>query len=108
MILPALSMLADMIYQLHHCRRWLEYMLSRCNHMTQADTVIMTNQNQRSEAPQEIIQDIITGFPDEILDNNARKPWAGGFLQDPCRVSHTVREFLFYHQNVYDSQASLL
>ena len=71
----------------------------------QADTVIMTNQNQRSEAPEEIIRDIITGFPDEILDNNARKPWAGGFLQDPSRVSPTVREFLFYHQNVYDSQA---
>ncbi|KAL0055346.1 hypothetical protein WJX82_010861 [Trebouxia sp. C0006] len=66
-----------------------------------ADTVIMTNQNQRSEAPEVIIQDIITGFPDEILDNNARKPWAGGFLQDPSRVSPTVREFLFYHQNVW-------
>ena len=66
----------------------------------QADTVIMTNQNQRSEAPEEIIQDIITGFPDEILDDNARRPWAGGFLQDPTRVSITVREFLFNKQNV--------
>lgn len=66
-----------------------------------ADTVIMTNQNQRSEPPEEIIQDIITGFPDEILDKNARRPWAGGFLQDPSRVSHTVREFLFYNQNIW-------
>ncbi len=91
---------ANTIHPLHHRRRWLEYMLSRCNYVMQADTVIMTNQNQRSEAPEEIIQDIITGFPDEILDKNARKPWAGGFLQDPSRVSHTVREFLFYNQNV--------
>ena len=98
--MPALSMLANTIYELHHCRRWQKVMLSRCNHVMQADTVIMTNQNQRSEPPEEIIQDIITGFPDEILDKNARRPWAGGFLQDPSRVSHTVREFLFYNQNM--------
>ena len=67
--------------------------------LVQADTVILTNQNQRSEPPQQIIQDIITGFPDEMLDMNARRPWVGGFLQDPARVSWTVREFLFEDQN---------
>ena len=58
----------------------------------QADSVFITNQNQRSESREQIVQDIISGFPDEILDKNANKPWTGGFLQDPSRVSYTVRE----------------
>lgn len=74
--------------------------LRRHDPLLQADTVFITNQNQRSEPPQQIIQDIITGFPNEILDKNARRPWIGGFLQDPARVPHTVREFLFEDQNM--------
>lgn len=60
----------------------------------QADTVILTNNNYRTDNPQTIVRDIIAGFPDEILDRNARKPWPGGFLQDPRHVEWTVRPFL--------------
>ena len=68
--------------------------------VVQADSVFITNHNQRSKAPDQIVRDIISGFPDEILDKNANKPWAGGFLQDPHRVSSTVREFLWEGQNM--------
>ena len=67
--------------------------------MPQADTVILTNQNQRSEDPHKIILDICTGYPPEIQDSSARRPWTDGFLQDPVRVPWTAREFVWEHQN---------
>ena len=67
----------------------------------QSNTLFITNQNQRSEPPEQIVRDIVAGFQDDILDRNASKPWKGGFLQDACRVSPTVREFLFEGQNWY-------
>ena len=65
----------------------------------QSNTLFITNQNQRSEPPEQIVRDIVAGFPDDILDRNAGKPWKGGFLQDARRVSATVRPFLFEGQN---------
>ncbi|KAL3149615.1 hypothetical protein ABBQ32_002384 [Trebouxia sp. C0010 RCD-2024] len=64
-----------------------------------ADTVIITNQNQRSEDPNQIVQDIISGFPEDILEYNAKKPWPGGILQDVQRAEYTLREFVFEGQN---------
>lgn len=65
----------------------------------QADTVIITNQNQRSEDPNQIVQDIISGFPEDILEYNAKKPWPGGILQDVQRPEYTLREFVMEGQN---------
>lgn len=65
----------------------------------QADTVIICNQNQRSEDPHQIVQDIISGFPEDILEYNAKKPWPGGILQDLQRAEYTLREFVMEGQN---------
>ena len=65
----------------------------------QADTVIITNQNQRSEDPDHIVNDIIQGFPQDILQYSAKKPWPGGILQDLQRAEYTVREFVMEGQN---------
>lgn len=65
----------------------------------QADTVIITNQNQRSEDPNQIVQDIISGFPEEILEYSSKRPWPGGILQDVMRAEYTLREFVFEGQN---------
>ena len=74
----------------------------RCTHCltcVQADTVIITNQNQRSEDPNQIVQDIISGFPEDILEYNSKQPWPGGVLQDFNRAEYTLREFVFDGQN---------
>lgn len=70
-----------------------------CLTCMQADTVIITNQNQRSEDPNQIVQDIISGFPEDILEYNAKKPWPGGILQDVQRPEYTLREFVMEGQN---------
>jgi hypothetical protein len=61
----------------------------------QADIVILTNDNPREEAPDEIIADIVAGFPEYVLKHNAIQPFAPGFLQDPGRVEYTDLEFLW-------------
>lgn len=84
---------------------WLHVRLKDDDHrpltvlVVQSNTLFITNQNQRSEPPEQIVRDIVAGFPDDILDRNASKPWKGGFLQDACRVSPTIRPFLFEGQN---------
>ena len=55
----------------------------------QADIVILTNDNPREEAPDEIIADIVAGFPEYVLKHSAIQPFAPGFLQDPGRVEYT-------------------
>ena len=55
----------------------------------QAEVVFFTNQNQRREDPPSIINDMLQGLPDEILEWNndmINTGWKGGFLQDPIRV----------------------
>ena len=49
----------------------------------QADMVIMTNDSPLGEAPNEIIADMVAGYPDHILKRNASMPYQPGFLQDP-------------------------
>ncbi len=66
----------------------------------QADLVIMTNDSPRGEAPNEIIADMVAGYPDSILKRNASVPYQPGFLQDPGRVDYNALEF-FWH-NCYE------
>ena len=60
----------------------------------QADFVILTNDSPREEEPDDIIYDIVAGFPDYILKANAATPFPPGFLQDPGRVDGTQAAFL--------------
>ena len=60
-----------------------------------ADVVIVTSDNPRGEDPRSIVADVVSGFPDEILRQNARVPYGAGFLQDPGRVSPAAVEFLW-------------
>jgi len=60
-----------------------------------ADVVIVTSDNPRGEDPRSIVSDVVSGFPDEILKQNARVPYGAGFLQDPGRVSPAAVEFLW-------------
>lgn len=49
-----------------------------------ADIVILTNDNPRSEAPEDIIDDIVDGYPDEI--RNAFEPSSYDYMVDVGRV----------------------
>jgi hypothetical protein len=60
----------------------------------------MTNDSPYGEAPNEIIADMLAGYPDHILKRNAAVPYQPGFLQDPGRVEFTALEFLW--QNCYE------
>ena len=60
-----------------------------------AHIVIVTSDNPRGEDPREIVADVVSGFPDEILAHNARVPYRPGFLQDPGRVTPSELEFLW-------------
>ena len=46
--------------------------------------VIMTNDSPMGEPPNEIIADMVAGYPDRILKRNASVPYQPGFLQDPA------------------------
>ena len=56
--------------------------------------MILTNASPRDEEPDDIIQDMVAGFPDYILQANAATPFPPGFLQDPGRVDPTEAMFL--------------
>ena len=60
-----------------------------------ADVVILTNDNPRGEAPHEVVADIVSGFPDSVLADNAAAAYPPGFLQDPGRVDEAALEFLW-------------
>ncbi|KAK9799389.1 hypothetical protein WJX73_010816 [Symbiochloris irregularis] len=62
-----------------------------------ADFVILTSSSPRNEQPDHIIYDIVAGFPDHILEENAKMPFPPGFLQDPGRVPAEALEFLWHH-----------
>jgi UDP-N-acetylmuramoyl-L-alanyl-D-glutamate--2,6-diaminopimelate ligase len=49
-----------------------------------ADVVILTNDNPRTEAPEEIIEGIVEGFPEEIVDAYPETTY--DFLVDVGRV----------------------
>ncbi|KAK9805281.1 hypothetical protein WJX72_010844 [[Myrmecia] bisecta] len=61
-----------------------------------ADIVIVTNDNPRNEQPEQIVADIIAGYPDIILTANAAISVKGGFLQDIGRVQGgwAVKDFV--------------
>lgn len=63
----------------------------------QADMVIMTNDSPMGEPPNEIIADMVAGYPDRILKRNASVPYQPGFLQDPGRVDFDALEFLWHN-----------
>ena len=64
---------------------------------SQADFVILTSDSPRMEQPDHIIYDIVAGFPEAILEENAQMPFPPGFLQDPGRVPAEAMEFLWHH-----------
>lgn len=49
-----------------------------------ADIVILTNDNPRTEPPEEIIDDIVDGYPDEV--RNAHEPSSYDYMVDVGRV----------------------
>ncbi len=57
----------------------------------------MTNDSPRGEGPNEIIADMVAGYPDSILKRNASVPYQPGFLQDPGRVDYNALEFLWHN-----------
>ncbi|KAK9826288.1 hypothetical protein WJX74_005823 [Apatococcus lobatus] len=61
-----------------------------------ADIVILTSDNPRRELPQDIINGIISGFPEDMRELNANCDIDGGFLQDQGWVDETEREFVWY------------
>lgn len=71
--------------------------------MLQADIVILTSDNPRRELPQDIINGIISGFPEDMREVNANCEIDGGFLQDQGWVDETEREFVWYWGERYDS-----
>ena len=68
--------------------------ISELSALVQADFVILTSDSPRDEEPDEIIQDMVAGFPDYILEANAATPFPPGFLQDPGWVEPTEATFL--------------
>ena len=56
--------------------------------------MILTNSSPRGEEPDDIIYDIVAGYPDYILKANAATPFPPGFLQDAGRVDPTEATFL--------------
>ncbi|KAK9868996.1 hypothetical protein WJX84_006576 [Apatococcus fuscideae] len=61
-----------------------------------ADIVILTSDNPRRELPQDIINGIISGYPEDMRELNANCDIDGGFLQDQGWVDETEREFVWY------------
>ena len=59
--------------------------------------VIMTNDSPLGEAPNEIIADMVAGYPDHTLRRNASMPYQPGFLLDPGRVEYDALEFLWHN-----------
>lgn len=59
--------------------------------------VIMTNDSPWGEAPNEIVADMVAGYPASILARNASVPYQPGFLQDPGRVDFNALEFLWHN-----------
>ena len=57
----------------------------------------MTNDSPMGEAPNEIIADMVAGYPASILARNASVPYQPGFLQDPGRVDFNALEFLWHN-----------
>ena len=47
------------------------------------------------EAPHEVVADIVSGFPDSVLADNAAAAYPPGFLQDPGRVDEAALAFLW-------------
>ena len=77
-----------------------EALYTQCQASTacaQADMVIMTNDSPMGEPPNEIIADMVAGYPDRILKRNASVPYQPGFLQDPGRVDFDALEFLWHN-----------
>ena len=64
--------------------------------LLQADIVILTSDNPRRELPQDIINGIISGYPEDMRELNANCDIDGGFLQDQGWVDETEREFVWY------------
>lgn len=61
-----------------------------------ADIVIVTNDNPRGEDSGAIVQDIVSGFPEDILN---RFTWnTYDWLQDPVRVPNWYRNILLWCQ----------
>ena len=65
----------------------------------QADMVFLTNDNQRSEKPEDIIADIVAGFPEDLLED-ARGGSEGGYIQDASRFPLIVRPIILERQTV--------
>lgn len=61
-----------------------------------ADIVILTNDNPRTEAPDAIIQDIVSGFPEEITQRHPNSVY--NYLQDVGRVPSVFEEELLEWQ----------
>ncbi len=64
----------------------------------QSDIVILTNDNPRHERPNDIIADIVAGYPEKMLERNAQVSFQPGFLQDPGRVDYNALDFLWHYQ----------
>ena len=64
-----------------------------------SNIVILTNDSPGDENPADIVNDIVTGFPDDLLEDNAAKAYPPGFLQDPGRVDEATVEFLWQAAN---------
>ena len=65
----------------------------------QADMVFLTNDNQRSEKPEDIIADIVAGFPEDLLED-ARGGSEGGYIQDCARFPLIVRQLILERQTL--------
>ena len=61
-----------------------------------ADIVIITSDSPAKEAPDEIIDDIVAGFPEDVLDRS--ELWVLSPWQDPGRVPWWFEEWLFRAQ----------
>ena len=70
------------MYQMHEWR-------------AQADVVILTNDSPGAEAPQNIISDIVAGYPEALLVHNVQECafYAPGFCQDPGRIAWSSLDF---------------
>ena len=66
----------------------------------QADLVILTNNNPRGETPANIVADVVSGYPDELLAFNASQAYPMGFLHDPGRIPVEALEFSW--QNCFE------